>query len=171
MPTGNLDQDGGFTLLEVLIAAVVMAIILMGLISSITGSFIATDASNKASESQATARQLLEEAVGLNYGEQVQLADSATVTADGLAAKYQVYETAVGLLTVEVEVCRPLTPRSADELHAMTMPEFHALEAVPGSRVRFTTLSCGFTQRLGAGSTEDGAVADGGTGTDNGTTY
>lgn len=151
-------QDGGFTLLEVLIASVVMAIILMGLISSITGSFLATSMASRASASQATARQLLEEAVGQSYSAQVELADSAVVTDDGLAGKYQVYETTVGLLTVEVEVCRPVTPLSADEYSAMTMPEFHALDAVTGSRVRLTTLSVGFVPRLGVESTDNSII-------------
>ncbi len=141
--------NAGFTLLEVLIAAVVMVIILMGLLSSISGAFLATDASNKATESQAMARRLLEETTALTYGEIVELNNSALVTDDGLAAKYQVYETAVGLLTVEVEVCRPMTALSADEAAAMTMAEFHALDAVMGSRVRFTTLAIGKLDTLG----------------------
>jgi len=139
--------DGGFTLLEVMIAGVVMAIIFMGLVSSISGSFLATDMANKASESQATARRVLEEAVELDYGDALLLDGNALVTESGIAAKYQVFETTPGLLTVEVEVCRPMTAISSAELSAMTMEEFGEVPAIEGSRMRFTTLSTGRIER------------------------
>lgn len=139
--------DGGFTLVELIIASVVMAIIFMGLISSITGSFLATNMANRAAEGQATARRLLEEAMELDYGDMLLLDGSSLITDDGLAAKYQVYETSAGLLTLEVEVCRPETPISLAELSAMTMAEFGEIPEVKGSRLRFTTMSIGAIQR------------------------
>ena len=150
----NAGNDRGFALIEIMIAAVVMAVVMMGLLSSLSGAFLAANTANEASESQAMARRLLEEATELSYGGLVELQNSALVTEGGLAAKYQVYETAVGLLVVEVEVCRPATSLSADQVAAMTMSEFHTLNVVTGSRVRFTTLSIGTVRTLGAGSTE-----------------
>ena len=139
--------DGGFTLVELMIASLVMAIIFMGLISSITGSIMATNMAKKAAEGQATARRLLEEATELDYGDMLLLDGSSLITADGVAAKYQVYETSSGLLTLEVEVCRPETQISLAQLSAMTMDDFSELKEVAGSRLRFTTMSTGMMPR------------------------
>jgi prepilin-type N-terminal cleavage/methylation domain-containing protein len=162
MASGNLEQDRGFTLLEVLIAAVVMAIILMGLISSITGSFLATDMANKASEAQATARRLLEEASELSYSAILLLNGNSLITTDGVAAKFQVYETTPGLLTLEVEVCRPTGALTLSQLSTMTMAQFHALSAQDGSRVRFTTLNSGLMPKQSA--TQGSSGSSGSTG-------
>jgi len=140
---GRNGAERGFTLLELMIASVVMAIIFMGLISSITGAFLATDMANRACEAQATTRRLLEEATELAYGDMLLLDGNSLITADGLAAKFQVFETSPGLLSVEVEVCRPAMQLTLAELAAMTMEQFSGIEAVQGSRVRFTTLSTG----------------------------
>ena len=139
--------DAGFTLLELMIASIAMAIIFMGLISSITGAFLATDMANKATEAQATTRRLLEEATQLTYGDMLLLEGNSLFTPDGLAAKYQVFETSPGLLTLEVEVCRPLIDLTLPELAAMTMEDFGQIEVVQGSRIRFTTLSTGMIER------------------------
>ena len=139
--------DGGFTLLEVMIASVVMAIIFMGLLSSITGAFLATDMAKQASESQAMARRLIEEAREFAYGDMLLLDGNSLITPHGLAAKYRVFETSPGLLTLEVEVCRPDMNLSLPELAAMTMEQFGQIRAVLGSRLRFTTLSTGVMHR------------------------
>ena len=163
-------RDSGFTLLEVMVAAVVMAIIFMGLVSSITGSFLATDMANKATEAQATARTILEEALDLAYGDALLLDGNALVTEGGLAGKYSVYETAPGLLTSEVQVCRPMEAISSAELSAMTMEEFEELRSIEGSRISFTTLSTGLMARASVTDASDDisdAVVDTG-GNDNG---
>ena len=147
-PVRRIGSEGGFTLLELMIASVVMAIIFMGLISSITGSFLATDMANRASEAQATARTLLEEATELSYGDALMLDGSSLVTDSGVAGKYQVFETAPGLLTIEVEVCRPIDALTVVQLAAMTMQEFRQVPSVQGSRITFTTLSTGAMQRV-----------------------
>ena len=90
-------------LVGILIASVVMAVIFMGLLSSITGSFLATNMANATTESQATARRLLEEASGMQYAEILALDGSALVTENGYAARYQAYETSRNLLLLEVE--------------------------------------------------------------------
>jgi hypothetical protein len=102
---------------------------------------------NKASEAQATARRLLEEACELSYSDMLLLDGNSMIAADGIAAKYQVYETATGLLMVEVEVCRPSVEISLSDLSGMTMAEFRQLDALDGSRVRFATLSTGLMER------------------------
>ncbi|HUW56247.1 MAG TPA: prepilin-type N-terminal cleavage/methylation domain-containing protein [Planctomycetota bacterium] len=145
--TARPQRDAGFTLLELMIASVVMAIIFMGLISSITGAFLATDVANRATEAQATTRRLLEEATQIVYGDMLLLDGNSLFTPDGLAVKYQVFETSPGLLTLEVEVCRPAIELTLPELAVMTMEEFSQVEAVTGSRIRFTTLSTGMIER------------------------
>lgn len=139
--------NGGFTLLEVMIASVVMAIIFMGLISSITGAFLTTEMANKASMAQATARRVLEEATQLDYGDMLLLDGNSLITPEGITAKYQVFETSPGLLTLEVEVCRPAIELTVAELAAMDMDQFRGLDVIEGSRIRFTTLSTGMMQR------------------------
>ena len=129
--------DGGFTLLEIMIACVVMAIVFMGLISSMSGAFLATGMANKASESQATARQMLEEAMELSYDDMLLLDGDSIITTDGLAAKYQAFEVTPGLLMLQVEVCRPYPAISLVTLSKMSMSNFHALDVVDGSRVSF----------------------------------
>ena len=130
-----------------MIAAVVMAIIFMGLISSLTGSFLATDMANNATQAQATARRMLEEAMQLQFGDALMLNGSALVTADGIAGKFEVFETSPGLLTVEVEVCRPVESLTTAELAAMTVQEFGQVAAIGGSRIRLTTYTTGVLQR------------------------
>lgn|GEM_PF-2064689 len=139
--------NGGFTLLELMIAIVVMAIIFMGLVSSVTGSFLATGMANKATQAQAVARQMLEEAMELSYGDMLLLDGDSVITTDGIAAKYQVFEVTPGLLMLQVEVCRPYPAVSLATLSAMSMTNFHALNAVDGSRVSFVTLSTGLMAR------------------------
>lgn len=147
MPAERRNTESGFTLLELMMAAAVMAILFMGLISSITGAFLATDMANRASEAQATTRRLLEEAMELAYEDMLLLDGNTLVTPEGIAAKYQVYETTPGLLTLEAEVCCPEVAISLSELAAMGMQEFRELKVVSGSRVRFTTLSTGMMAR------------------------
>ena len=171
--------DSAFTLLELMIAAVVTAIVFMGLISSITGAFLSTSMANKASEAQATARQMLEEAMELSYGDMLLLDGNSVITTDGLAAKYEVFEVTPGLLMLEVEICRPATPISLAELSDKSK-RIQDLEAVGGSRIRFSTLSTGVmaratvTRQTGAtgGSSGSGTGGNGGSGSgtgDNGT--
>ena len=147
LASGRAHRDGGFTLLEVLIATVIMAIIFMGLISAISGTFLSATMANRATEAQDTARQLLEEASELSYADMLLLHGNALIGTGGLAAKIQVYEVSTGLLLLEVEVCRPTTMPTLSALSAMTMAQFHALPSQAGSRVRFTTLTTG---RFGA---------------------
>ena len=138
--------QGGFTLIELMIAALIMGIIFMALISSMTGAFLTTDAASMTTRAQGTARRLLEETRDYTYDQLLLMNGSAIVTDDGMSAKYQVYETSIGLLTVEVEVCRLKNSISPTDLAAMSMPDFHALDAVAGVRVRLTTLSRGAQQ-------------------------
>ena len=168
-------SDGGFTLLELMIASVVMAIIFMGLLSSITGAFLATNMANKASEAQATARRLLEEAADLSYGDMVLLDGNSLITQDGLAAKYQVYEMSQGLLTLEVEVCRPTNPLTLSALASMTIAQFREVPCIDGSRIRYTTLSTGMIERAtvtnqtgASGSGSSGSGSGSGSGSDGG---
>ncbi len=131
----------GFTLLEVLIAAVVMAVVFMGLMSSISGTFMATNMANRASWAQATARRMLEEATELDYSALLLIDGNALVTSDGLAARFEVYEASAGLIFVQVDVCQPKTPLTQAQVAALTQAQFDALPVVNGSRVRFSTLT------------------------------
>ncbi len=155
-------SEKGLTLLELVIAAVVMAIIFLGLISSITRSFMAANNANMATKAQATARQMLEEARQLSYDNILMLDGSALITEDGLAGKYQVFETIPGLLTLEAEVCRPVDCPSLAELAAMEMTKFHQLVSMAGSRIRFTTLTIGLMERaeMTHDTTGDSGIGD-----------
>jgi hypothetical protein len=160
-----------------MIASVVMAIIFMGFISSITGAFLATNAANRASESQAAARDLLEEATELGYADMLLLDGNAFIAPTGLVSKFRVYEVSPGLGMVEVEVCRPTTAISLATLTAMTMPQLDAVSMVNGSRIRFSMLSTGNKARAGgiaqsglptAGTTSTATTGDSPTGTGSG---
>jgi prepilin-type N-terminal cleavage/methylation domain-containing protein len=139
--------DSGFTLLEVMFASIIMAIVFMGLLASLSGSFLTTGMAERTSESQATAKRLLEEACELAYADMLLLDGNAIVTPQGLAAKYQVFETSSGLLTLEVEVLRPRNAVSVAALSAMSMSDFCKLQTIDGSHVGFTTLSTGLMSR------------------------
>ena len=98
-PTGRLTPaQRGFTLLELMIAAVILVILFMGFMSSLTSSFLADVSSNIANSSRANAERLMEESLDLSYSDCLLLDENAVLTSDGLACKIGVSQVGAGLV-------------------------------------------------------------------------
>ena len=130
----------GFTLLELMIAAVILVILFMGFMSSLTSSFLADVSSNIANSSRANAERLMEESLDLSYEDCLLLDENAVLTSDGLACKIGVSQVGAGLLMIEVNVLKPKQPQTLAELAAMSLVNFRNLPATPGSSVRLLSL-------------------------------
>jgi prepilin-type N-terminal cleavage/methylation domain-containing protein len=132
--------ESGFTLLELMVAGVILAVLFMGFMSAMTGTFLADQMATSSNSSRAVATQLMEETVGLSYSDSILVDQNAVVLADGTAGKLAVLQVATNLVVVEVYVFRPKTATTAVNLAAMSMAAVKNLAAIHGSRVRLLCL-------------------------------
>lgn len=134
------DRQKGFTLLELMIAAVILVLLFMAFLSTLTGSFLADTTATTANNARATAERLMEETLDLSYGDCLMVDQNAALTAQGLACKLGVAEITSGLLSIEVYVCKPTQPVTLAELAAMSLADVRDMESVPGGQVRLLCL-------------------------------
>lgn len=132
--------QSGFTLVELMVAAVILAILFMAFLSTLTGSFLADTSSTIANSARVTAERLMEESLDLSYSQCLLLDQNAVLAADGLACKIGVVEVSTGLLLIEVNVCKPVHTYSPAQLAAMTLVNFRNLDYTSGSPVRLLCL-------------------------------
>jgi prepilin-type N-terminal cleavage/methylation domain-containing protein len=137
MMTGRSEK--GFSLLEVMVAAVIVVILAMGLAASLGGVFLADASAKYALASANAAQRLMEELQQLDYGDTLACDGDAVVTTGGVALKVSVVEVSVGMEIIEVNACHPAQAMSAAQIAGMTMAQFKGVHARPGSQVRLMT--------------------------------
>ena len=136
-------KNAGFTLLEVMIATVILVTLALGLATSMGAAFMADAAARNAAASTHAAQQVMEELQHLDYGDVLACDGDAMLTSEGIALKLSVSEVMVGMLLVEVQTCRPTPDRTLAELADMSMTQVKALPAAAGSEVRLVTYRFG----------------------------
>ncbi len=130
----------GFTLIELMVAALILAVLFMAFLSTLSGSFLADASATTANSARVTAERLMEESLDLTYNDCLMLDQNALVTDQGLAAKMAVVEMDDGLALIEVNVLKPEHPITLAQAAAMNLVDFRRLDATPGSRVRLLCL-------------------------------
>ena len=130
----------GFTLLELMIAAVILTILFMAFLSTLTGSFLADNTATTANAARASAERLMEETLDLDYLDCLMVDQNAAVTEQGLACKLGVVEVSPGLCLIEVHICKPTQEVTVGELAVMSLSDVRDLECMSGSRVRLLCL-------------------------------
>lgn len=135
--------DSGFSLIEVVIAMVMLVILAMGMASSLGAAFMADAVARDTARSAHAAQQVLEELQPLQYADVLGEDGTAALTPQGVAVKISAHEAMVGMIMVEVFACRPTPPRSLADLGAMSMAQVKRLPAAPGSQVRVITYRAG----------------------------
>ena len=135
--------ERAYTLIEVMIAAVIVVVLALGLSASMGAAFMADAAATHAAASSHAAQQVMEELQDLDYGDVLACDGDAILTDGGVAIKIASSEAMVGMLLVEIYACRPTDARSAGELASMTMSQVQALPAASGSEVRLLTYRSG----------------------------
>ena len=79
--SGLRKHEGGFTLLEVMIAAVVVVILVPAFLGSIVASFLADAGGRSTDGAVNTARQTMEEVLGLSFQDVLALDGDTALTA------------------------------------------------------------------------------------------
>jgi len=136
-------SEAAYTLLEVMVAAVIVVILALGLAGSMGAAFMADASARNTAASVHAAQQTLEELQQLDYGDVLACDADAILTPEGVAVKIAASEVMVGMLLVEVFACRPVEERTLAELSGLTMEQFKNIEAAMGSRVRVVTYRAG----------------------------
>ena len=137
---GFTDRQKGFTLLELMIAAVILVVLFMAFLSTLTGSFLADTTATTANTARATAERLMEEILDLAYDDTLMVDQNAVLTNQGLACKLGVVEVASGLLMIEVYICKPTQPVTLAGLAALSLADVRDMESVSGGQVRLLCL-------------------------------
>lgn len=136
-------SDVAFTLLEVMIAAVLVMILTMGLAATMGAAFMAAASARNTAASSHACQQVMEELEQLDYGDILACDSDAILTAEGIAVKIAASEAMVGMLLIEVAGCRPSPERTLLELAPLTMEQFRNLPSALGSKMRLVTYRAG----------------------------
>ena len=131
--------DRGFTLLEVMIATVMLVILAMTLAACLGAAVTADSVSRDTERSTLAVQQVIEGMMELDYGDALAQDGTAILTTQSISLKISATETIHGLMLVEVYACRPSTPQTLSTLASMTMAQVKALPAAAGSQVRVLT--------------------------------
>ena len=135
--------EPGFTLLEVMIAAVIVVILAMGLAASMGVAFMADSSARNTAASTHACQQVMEEMQQLDYSDVLACDGDAILTAEGIAVKIGVSEAMVGMLLIDVAACRPTPQRNLLELSGLTMDQFRNIPSATGSVVHLVTYRAG----------------------------
>ena len=128
------------TLVEVMVALMVLSIVFMGLMASYSSSVTVNRGASARNRVVARAQQLMEEMTELGYGDALLVDGDAILTEDGCALKVSVTEVELGLERIEVYGCRPERNETAATLAGMTMEQVKDLGSEKMSRVSLVTL-------------------------------
>ena len=134
------DGQRGFSILEVLIAAVVVVLLVLAFLGSVVASFMADISSHNTNGSVNVARQTVEELFELSFSDVLALEGDTILTADGLAIRISVLQSAVDLAIIEVCVCRPAPMLTVVELQGLSLDDFKRLGAAKGSVFSLVTM-------------------------------
>ena len=133
-------REQGFSLLEALIAAVVVVILLLGFMGSVVGSFLADAGSRNTGLAVNVARQTMEEAVELDYADALALDGDTSLTGEGMAVRISVVQSTPTLALIEVWVCRPAPALTLVQLQALSLDGIKQLRSAPGSQFSLVTM-------------------------------
>ena len=132
-------SGSGFSLLEVMIGAVIMVILAMGLANSMGAAFLADASARDTAAAVHACQQVLEEMQTLDYADVLACDGNAIVTDEDVAIKISATETMVNMILIEVGGGRLEEQRTAGELAAMSMTQFKSLRPATGAQVRLVT--------------------------------
>jgi prepilin-type N-terminal cleavage/methylation domain-containing protein len=99
----------GFTLFETVVAAAILSIMMLGVLSAVNGSFLADLAAGNTTGSQAIARRVMEETLAVAYEDLLSL-DGRSVALSGFTARTSVLQSSVDTRLVEVVVDKAGAP-------------------------------------------------------------
>ena len=108
-PSEPICRDAGFSLVEVMIAATLLAILTFGVLGTVAVGFNSDRSSQELVRCQQYAQQVVETVKSVNYN-QVPSLSGVTTTEGDLTATVTVSELAVGLLRVEIDVAHGSQP-------------------------------------------------------------
>ena len=142
MGISNVQSRGheGMTLVEVMVALMVLSIVFMGLMASYSSSATMNSGANARNRVLARAQQLLEEVMELGYEDALLVDGDAVVTEDGCALKVSVTEVELRLERIEVYGCRLERNETGATLAGMTMEQVKGMRSEKMSRVSLVTL-------------------------------
>jgi prepilin-type N-terminal cleavage/methylation domain-containing protein len=129
-----LKDERGFSLLEVLIAAVVVVILLMAFLGSVVASFLADAGSQNSNSAVNLARKTMEEVMGVPFQDALAMDGDTILTPEGLAVRISVVQTGVTLALVEVSVSRPVPMLTLGDLQVLGLDEFRRMPSASGSQ-------------------------------------
>ena len=132
-------SNSGFSLIEVMVAMVIVIILALGLASSMGAAFLADSSAKNKTAAINTAQRLIEEIEQVDYGDLLSLHEDAVINDDGMALKISVTEVMVGMVMIEVSACRPIVPRTMPELSMLTMSQFKQIASREGSQINLIT--------------------------------
>ena len=136
----RLNRQNGFSLLEVLIAAVVVVVLVLAFLGSVVASFMVDSSSHNSNASVNVARQTMEEVLELSFQDVLALDGDTVLTAEGLAVRISVVQSTVSLALVEVCVARPVPAMTVDQLQGLTLDDFRRMGAAKGSVFSLVTM-------------------------------
>ena len=135
-----LTRQNGVSLLEVLIAAVVVVVLVLAFLGSVVASFMADASSHNSNASVNVARQTMEEILELSFQDVLALEGDTVLTAEGLALRISVVQSTVDLALVEVCVARPVPTMTAAQLQGLSLDDFRRMGAAKGSVFSLVTM-------------------------------
>jgi len=113
VPRGS--RSGGFSLFEVVLAAGILSLVMLGVLAAMNGSFMADRAAANTTRSQSIARQAMEECLHAAFDDLLSL-DGDTTTVDGFTVQVSVVQSSVDTRLVEVVVDHAKEPGSRTRL-------------------------------------------------------
>jgi len=130
----------GMTLVEVMVALMVLSIVFLGMMASYTSSATINSGANARNRVLARTQQLMEEVMELSYEDALLVNGDAMVAEDGCVLKVSVTEVELGLERIEVYGCRLERNETAATLAGMTMEQVKDLRTEKISPVTLMTL-------------------------------
>ena len=103
----TFDSNHGITLIELIIAISVLAVMLLGLFSSLTTSIYTSENSKINAKQQALAQQIMEDVLSEDYEQMAANWNNRTVLEQGLTADVTVAEFALGISEITIVVSVP----------------------------------------------------------------
>lgn len=138
--SANRGIEGGFTLLEVMIAAVVVVILLLGFVGSVVASFMADTGSHNTDTAVNVARQTMEEVMEVSFEDVLALDGDTALTDEGMAVRISVVQSTLTIALVEVSVCRPVSTMTLEELQTLSTEDFKRIREAQGSQFTLVTM-------------------------------
>ena len=106
----NPSSESGITILETLIAAVILVLLSVGVMSSFSTAFVADRSSTEVLSSRNFAEEVMESARDTAFSQLLTL-NSSTVSRDGFTATTTVTQLAASLMRLEVRVTHSNNPQ------------------------------------------------------------